>query len=182
MSGSSGVSGSSCGESAESGEFSFDEQEHLLRGSRRPPEISQSISTAGAENVLVGVIGHAKLNRSLDRLVEWNTGALLALLKRVAASRSASTNPGKEDVDVLKQRTGKARSFIAELNVSVPLPDYDADTVARAHNVDVKVPSEVKQELRLYVAAIASGYRKNAFHNFGEHILCRSFLLVVLVT
>ncbi|CAB9506382.1 Receptor-type guanylate cyclase gcy [Seminavis robusta] len=165
----SGMSNSSCGDSSavDSGEFSTEEAAHLRRGFKRAPRVSMStLNMGGPEQVLMGVIGETKLSRSLERLVEWNTGALSSLLKRVVASRDPQMSPSNHRG--LQPRLGQARSFIGELSMAVPLPAYNADAVARAHHEEVDLPAVVVTELRFYVAAIASGYRKNSFHNF-EH-------------
>ena len=124
-------------------------------------------ATGANDSVLLGVIGETKLNRSLDRLVEWNTSALLGLLTKVVASRSAPVEVFPEQSPTVVT-PGESRSFMGELGLVIPMPGFDEEAVQKSLEAGVRIRSTVKRELRMYVAAIASGYRKNAFHNF-EH-------------
>jgi Adenylate and Guanylate cyclase catalytic domain len=119
-------------------------------------------------DVLMGVIGETKLNKQLDRLVEWNCGALSDLLKKVVASRGDKGGALLEQTQAYHDQRGASRSFMGEMDLIIPLPSFDAEAVARVHETKVSIPRLVRSQLRMYVAAIASGYRKNAFHNF-EH-------------
>jgi Adenylate and Guanylate cyclase catalytic domain len=162
----SSATASSCsgGSSTASGEFTAGSEFH----SNKIARTAARLASGNPDNVLMGVIGETKLSRQLDRLVEWNCGALAELLKKVVASRGENGEAFLEHNPSQYGQGGKSRSFMDELDLIIPLPSFDAEAVARVHETNVRLPKLVHSQLRMYVAAIASGYRKNAFHNF-EH-------------
>jgi hypothetical protein len=46
------------------------------------------------------------------------------------------------------------------------LPKFDAQANIQADPTLVKIPNQIEDQLRSCVAAIASTYRENLFHNF----------------
>ncbi|CAB9506384.1 Receptor-type guanylate cyclase gcy [Seminavis robusta] len=163
-SGASSTAASSCSGSVSSSEFMTKDTVAI-----QSPLGAPVCSGGASEAVLMGVIGGSKLNRSIDRLVEWNTGALLSLLEKVVVSRGGSVEPLQKDSSSRDIPAGASRSFMDEMELFVPMPEYDAGLVARIHDTSgFQLPRQVRFELRMYIAAIASGYRKNSFHNF-EH-------------
>lgn len=151
---------------------------HILDNSSTKRPLLQPIceterTEAEPNQVLAGVIRITNTGQSTQRLVEWNTGALSLLLKKVVAYRKDGATPEEEPV----KSEGKdgTRSFMNEIdNMVIPLPDYDEEAVTRFHEEDADLPHAVKTQLKLFVTAISSGYnKKNAFHNFehASHVL-----------
>jgi len=160
----------SSGESVASSEFSADGDNQDTPNGRHAT-VPKSLPSSGGshDNVLVGVIGESKLKRSIDRLVEWNTGSLAGLLKKVVASRAEPLKPLGEEIPAPQKPASSSRSFMDQMKLVIPLPEFNEDAVARSHEAaNIELPRRVNSELRMYISAIASGYRKNHFHNF-EH-------------
>ena len=93
---------------------------------------------------------------------------LILLLKRVVTSRIV------QGIENKKLSTGVEREFSSKNMVSddfqlvINMPEFDAEVATSTYKENVELVPEVKKELHSYVTAIASGYRKNSFHNF-EH-------------
>jgi hypothetical protein len=109
-----------------------------------------------ADLVLRDVVGKTKPSRSIDRLVEWNTGALMALLKKVVLGRGTEEQKPSQ---INYHKEGQSRSFVNEIEMVIALPQFNEDSVNRFHLEDVDLPRSIQYELRTYIAAIASGYR-----------------------
>jgi class 3 adenylate cyclase len=112
-------------------------------------------------------LGKTEIDETLERLVEWNVELLLGLLKSVVAYRIAS---GVQSTDFSREieENVAGDSVLDEIKMAIAMPQFDAAVAARAAESGVKLAPEVETELCQYVAAIASGYLKNSFHNF-EH-------------
>lgn len=137
-----------CDSSCASGEM--DEAYHRSSGDARSGALNS------ADLVLRDVVGKTKPNKATNRLVEWNTGALLALLKKVVVGRKfQEQHPAKSSV----VKEGTSRSFLDEIEMVIPLPQYDEEAVSKIRMESVELPRSVERELRAYIAAIASGYR-----------------------
>lgn len=121
-----------------------------------------------ANTCLNTVFGRTEIDAKLERLIDWNTEVLLSSLKSVVAmheAREQETSPMQEECE----STNAAEvSWLDELTMIVPMPEFDKAAVERMDPSSVQFSSEVRREARDYVTAIASGYRKNPFHNF-EH-------------
>jgi len=117
---------------------------------------------------LDGVLGVTEVTEDIQRLVDWNVNVLLILLKRVVMARVISGVENKKlSADAEKQFTS-SNLVLDDFQLVIKMPDFDAEVASRVYNEDVELVPEVKKELHAFVTAIASGYRKNAFHNF-EH-------------
>lgn len=163
---------SSYASSAQSDDFSDTES----RASRefKPKwngRVNQVLSILEGSN-LADVMGLGELDSTVKRLVDWNTDVLLRCLEGVEARRNAErVATGKRIVHVplpIETRTGGSNLVLDEVQMVIALPDYDEEIAARAAQENVFLLAEVQQELRDYVTCIASGYKKNSFHNF-EH-------------
>ncbi len=107
----------------------------------------------------------------IRRLVDWNVDVLKRLLKQIVAKRRAQ---GKEQMDPnhpLMMRTevniGCDTYVLDEVSEIIRLPGYTHVKQMEDPN-KIELPSEVGDQLRLYVSSIAAMHRDNAFHNF-EH-------------
>ena len=94
-------------------------------------------------------------------MVEWNTDVLLALLANVVANRSDDQVLVQERAMDLSRPVDIPLKEVVEI---IHMPEYNASET----RTNVELPDCVRNELRDYVQAIASGYLRNAFHNF-EH-------------
>lgn len=119
-----------------------------------------------ANTGLNAVLGRTEIDAKLERLVDWNTEVLLNALKGVVAmheAREQETSPISEGAD-----TTPTGICLDELTTIVPMPAFDKEAAERMDPSSIQFSDEVRREARDYVTAIASGYRKNPFHNF-EH-------------
>ena len=102
-----------------------------------------------------------------QRLIRWNVETLLSLLRRVALSRGKDHNKKAEELTW----TPSEGTVITEVREIIHLPHFDAsraEAAAASANLDIDLGTAVEQQLHDYVAAIASMYHFNPFHNF-EH-------------
>jgi hypothetical protein len=114
------------------------------------------------------ILGRTEIDAKLERLIDWNTEVLLSALKGVVAmhnAREQETSPINEEDETVPSDEGIC---LDELTMIVPMPAFDKDAVERMDPSNVQLDSDVRREARDFVTAIASGYRKNPFHNF-EH-------------
>jgi class 3 adenylate cyclase len=117
---------------------------------------------------LENVMSVSDVDDGCARLVNWNVDVMLGLLKRVVAVRNASgedTSPLSSD---LEKRIIGQNLVLDEVQMVIPLPDFNGEIADKAAQEKVYIAPEVEKELRDYIACIASGYKKNSFHNF-EH-------------
>ena len=108
------------------------------------------------------------MDQRTSRLVDWNTGMLLQLIKQIIARRNA------------KSRQTRIRSFaqadlipkgmpLDEVKEIITLPEFDSKAAKRQQDPEtVKVPAAVASQLRDYIAWIAKMYRPNSFHGFDH--------------
>lgn len=99
-----------------------------------------------------------------QRLVDWNTEVLTALLQQIVASRVGTPNTKTNTSNNLKWQSG---TVIDEVKEIIELPPFQ-HTKALGINKKMELDSNVQDQLREYVSVIASLYRSNHFHNF-EH-------------
>lgn len=108
-----------------------------------------------------------------SRLIEWNVDVLLGLLKqvvyrRVSSPEEISTFDGRDLA--LRDKLNNGSTVVEEVKEIIPMPAFDP-MIARHPFVDVEfitLEDEVEDQLRTYIATIASMYRDNPFHNY-EH-------------
>lgn len=118
---------------------------------------------------LEAYLGKTELDPRIDRLVDWNVELLAGMLKSVVAQRIAKGAEATQIESGIEEEVA-GDLVLDEVRMVIEFPDFDAKAAARAAEVlgDIELPLEVKSELRQYVAAIASGYWDNPFHDF-EH-------------
>ena len=109
----------------------------------------------------------------IDRLVDWNTDNLLRLIQQIVDRRQSSVHISNSNIDV----TFKANPF-DEVTEIISLPQEKS---LKSVSADALIPvsPEVSQQLRDYVARIASMYNDNYFHNF-EHVSCDFSILTTI--
>ena len=139
-------------------------------------------SAIWAGTTLESVLGTRKIDEKLSRLVDWNVEVLVGLLKRVVARANAmgksrkSIAPRNYEAAALTG-DGTARD---EIRMVIELPDFDQEVSELSRRDDVQLDPQVVRELHDYVSAIASGYKKNEFHNFehASHVILSSTKLL----
>jgi hypothetical protein len=113
----------------------------------------------------------ALLDPKTERLVQWNTDILLCLLRRVTAHRQANgvASDANEVMKVSEEYIMKRGGIVFdELADTISLPN-NASRVDKQDAESIHIDQTLADQLRHYVASIASMYRsENEFHNF-EH-------------
>lgn len=117
---------------------------------------------------LDGVLGQTDIDDDIQRLVNWNADVLLILLKRVITARVISGVENKKLSNDDEKRFCSSGLVLDDFQLVINMPEFDAEVASRMYEEDVELVPEVEKELIEYVTAIASGYKKNSFHNF-EH-------------
>ena len=146
-------------------EVAFSVSEKKKKSSRATKDRSKEI-WRGTE--LDGVLGVTEVDEDIQRLVNWNVDVLLLLLKRVVTARIASGVQNKKVSEGVEKSFKSTGLVLDDFQLVIDMPEFDAEVATRTYNEDVELVPEVRKELHDYVAAIASGYRRNSFHNF-EH-------------
>ncbi|KAL7572637.1 hypothetical protein ACA910_010388 [Epithemia clementina (nom. ined.)] len=123
-----------------------------------------------------------------ERLVTWNTKLLEGIIRKLVAHRQAISNEtlaADEHVEENEQDQQDTASVagLSEINALPPtstkgkIRDEVANTISLPafHKMTgvvdretVELPTEISDQLRIFVASIAALYRDNPFHNF-EH-------------
>lgn len=109
----------------------------------------------------------------LHRLIKWNTAVLESILTKVVVQRNErqrrnSFKPSKNAIEY-----DESTLFHEEIATAVKMPPFDRESMSAAclmpSNEKVNlIPPKAREELRGYVARIASMYRDVHFHSF-EH-------------
>lgn len=107
------------------------------------------------------------------RLIDWNVDILLGLLKQMAIRRAtepASTISFDGRDLALRDNLDNGKTVLDEVAEIITLPTFDPQLSGQSPpKVDqIEIDSQVKEQLRNYVTAIASMYRDNPFHSY-EH-------------
>ena len=147
---------------------------------RVPGRMQRRFSTAWQE-INVDPFGEAASATKLERLIDWNTEILLALLAKVNAYNQDRFAKADLNASGNTISTWTLSASTLEVDTSEPFvggkaadvinlaPRGASSTVDRSPPVDASsLDPKVRAQLRMYVATIASLYRDNAFHNF-EH-------------
>ncbi|CAJ1960714.1 unnamed protein product [Cylindrotheca closterium] len=112
------------------------------------------------------------LSPKVRRLCKWNVDVLAKLLRQIIAHRNSSDAVHSSNEDVLSERESEIRDqymVLDEVVEIIPLPGFDPRVYREQQNPEeVHLPDAVIDQMRLYVACMATMYRDNAFHNF-EH-------------
>lgn len=108
-----------------------------------------------------------KLDKKLQRIVEWNTEILLRLLKQIVARRRSvpSQTKGSSPPTGIKRRPNA--TVMDEVTEIVKLPKFKA-CKQQIEWQSVELDEAVEDQLEDFVANIALRYRANPFHNY-EH-------------
>lgn len=112
------------------------------------------------------------VEEATQRLIEWNVGTLLPIIKEIVASRLSSENKLIEHQACLGGETPVvevAPQPLDEVVETIELPSFDAGVAKRRKNAEnAAISVAAVQQLHQYISCIAGMYRNNAFHNF-EH-------------
>ena len=133
----------------------------------------QSIMWGASQEVLGMEPPTLRRNRSVTgRLVEWNVDTLLSLLKKIASCRrtkyvgfAESDLPGNQ---IRLPTDTNNLTAIDEVKEIIELSGSKNDNISDLVQEDFSLDYKVVDQLRRYVAMIASMYRDNPFHNY-EH-------------
>jgi len=108
----------------------------------------------------------SKATLTTDRLIEWNTDALMKYLRQIIAFRQASDNG--DDVGKSGSFRSQRGNTIEEVTEVVALPEFNPKRVRamKANHDVIDVSDTVIRQLRSFVVAVSGLYRDNAFHNF----------------
>jgi class 3 adenylate cyclase len=118
---------------------------------------------------LEGVFGLTEVDGALARLVDWNVDVMLDLLKSIVARRIVSGQDCSTLSPALEKDIVGQNMVLDDVQMVIALPEFNADiAAANVARENVFISQEVVEELQNYIACIASGYKKNWFHNF-EH-------------
>ncbi|CAB9520029.1 Receptor-type guanylate cyclase gcy [Seminavis robusta] len=112
------------------------------------------------------------------RRVEWFVDSLIGILKQVVAHRNAkhvagTYRPSSSDAEAVakleRATTGERHDFLGEVQEIISLREFDREAAKVLQDPsNVVIDPVVVEQLRDFVASIASMYRQNEFHNF-EH-------------
>lgn len=141
-------------------------------------EISDSSDMVGEQAMNQSIFNPAKSTKSLTnevgRLIDWNAELLENYLERIVKNQTqhvmASSASAGADFDVSTE-TG---TLLDEVQEVISLPKYNARAIESMKAAEtVELPSNVKDQLRQYVATIAHMYRDNPFHSFhhASHVM-----------
>jgi class 3 adenylate cyclase len=112
------------------------------------------------------------VDHKTERLVEWITGMMLPLLKKIIAHREAYQKSHGRWFKVhmnLNRKYQKGATVLDEVEEIIRLPKFDAEVARNQVPLeDVELSKVVVDQLRDLIEALASLYHDNPFHNF-EH-------------
>lgn len=148
--------------------FSVDAGVKSKKNKKKPSALNNKKEEIWTGTGLDGVLGVVEVDEDLQRLVDWNVNVLLLLLKRVVTARVIGGVENKKLSNDAEKQFSSSNLVLDDVQLVINMPDFDAEVASRVYNEDVDLVPEVKKELHAFVTAIASGYRKNSFHNF-EH-------------
>lgn len=111
------------------------------------------------------------LDDKTQRLVQWNTDALLQLLRQVVARRKAREQllQGRTIGNACQVHGDKTRFPIDEVKEIIHLPSFDKEVAkVELDPASIRLSKNVAYQLHAYVEQISQMYGPNAFHSF-EH-------------
>jgi class 3 adenylate cyclase len=118
-------------------------------------------------------IGKTSRQEGLNRLIKWNTQVLELILTKLVVQRNDKIlrntfKDAKHDIQY-----DESAVFHEEIATAVNMPSFDRESMSAACLMPSKekvnlIPPLAREELRAYVARIASMYRDVHFHSF-EH-------------
>jgi len=179
--------GSSTGELSGSDTAGFDED--LQQNNRisivNATPVPQEI--ASRSFLMANCADDVELPIKIERLVKWNVDVLVRLLKQIVSKRNATGRPQNNEL-ALTQAEGEIRKkfmVLDEVVDIIPLPGFDLQIYKRQEDPNsIELPSEVVEQMRLYVTMIAVMYRENSFHNFehASHVMMSVSKLLSRIT
>ena len=102
-----------------------------------------------------------------QRLVEWNTQALLSHLRKVVARRNVVKGKKFALVDVKVEKAPDGQTCLDEASHVISMTKFDPKIAAKeADPATIDLGEAVATQLRSYVETTARMYNKNPFHNF----------------
>ena len=113
------------------------------------------------------------LPEKLRRSIKWNTEILSQLLKQIVAARKVSSDNCicREDQD----RSYSRKTVLDEVTEIISLPPFSAGK--REKNLN-DLHTDVTDQLKDFVTAVALLYRSNPFHNFEVGVQEKCYHLV----
>eukprot|EP00980_Cylindrotheca_fusiformis_P008339 scaffold1754_cov105-Cylindrotheca_fusiformis.AAC.1 len=104
-----------------------------------------------------------------ERLVEWNVEVLSPLLQQIIASRGEDAVTNGPSLSQKEATIGTGETVLEEFVNIIPLKRFDAAELSKRQKASsINIGDEAKNQLRNYLANVASMYQENPFHNF-EH-------------
>lgn len=126
-------------------------------------EPQTSAQEAKHNNSIPNRVAGQKSSDNSQRLIDWNVDILKRLLKRVVAYRNdMKVKPSATDYRAISNEGATVRDEVVDI---IALPTFDK-SLMKTKPESVDLGTEVEQQLRKFVALIASMYHDNAFHNF----------------
>ena len=132
--------------------------------------LNMNIARIAHDCGLQAILGATRIGNHFSRLIDWNTKVVEGFLCEVIAHRSTDRGGFHS---LLTQSLSKTP--IEELQYSIKVQKLDGGA-----RKTLELSTEVRSELSLYVAVIASGYRDNPFHNFehAAHVMLSASKLI----
>jgi class 3 adenylate cyclase len=110
----------------------------------------------------------AGANERTQRLVDYTSDIMLAILKKIVAKRATQakrTSEADRNIRKLENSLGKTGICLEEVVEAIELPKVDS--VAYNHK-NIEISNEIISQLRSFIKMVASMYRSNPFHNFDH--------------
>jgi 3'5'-cyclic nucleotide phosphodiesterase len=111
-------------------------------------------------------------NEKRNRLIDWNVEVLSGYLTQILSQRFEAE--GQVQRSCRKAKLDDSLNILDEVSEIILLPPFDRRIAMRSEKCTMSLSGEIRFQLRVYVATIASLYlSKNEFHNFehASHVL-----------
>ncbi len=155
-----------------------EEPEPVSPGSEQGPpeevmkELRKQMSSHWGDSgldILVAERKRAEFDK-LQRLIDWNADVLLQTLKAIVAKRQALHQDCTQHLEAKSEiNIAKGSTVLDEVAEVISMPAFGSlPTNSKVDPSTLELPSAVVEQLRDFVAIVASMYRSNPFHNF-EH-------------
>lgn len=134
------------------------------------------------------------LSEQNQRLADWNSNQLLALLNQVVVQREASpdrrdsfdgqerTQEGQHEPFVVNAHigVGDSGSIISEVKESISMPEFNCGLFQQLNGAPMRLSEVVQQQLHDFVSIICSMYVDHPFHSVSNKICSISRAFVTL--
>ena len=127
----------------------------------------------------------------IGMLTEWIADVMEHVLQQIVAHHNAMMNAGQLKMFRAQRRMSNSGNFKAwkedgavvdEVQEIIELPDFSPELLELEEDPDsIVLPSQVKYQLKSFVANVASLYRNNPFHNY-EHAVHVTMSVYKLLT